>query len=85
MLTMQDIEVLAAANAGAFDTEIEPFMIGERTCDTDNEPLIMGVVNRSRDSTYRDSVAPTPADAVRRARILFLQGAHVIDLSLIHI
>jgi len=81
MLTMQDIQALAAANAGAFTTEIEPFTIGGRTLETDNEPLIMGVVNRSRDSTYRDSVAPTPADAVRRARILFHQGAHVIDIG----
>ena len=61
MLTMEDIGALAAANAHALDTEIEPFTIGERTFDTDAEPLIMGVVNRSRDSTYRDSVAPTPA------------------------
>ncbi|MEC8405728.1 MAG: dihydropteroate synthase, partial [Actinomycetota bacterium] len=81
MLTMQDIQALAAANAGAFTTAIEPFTIGGRTFETDNEPLIMGVVNRSWDSTYRDSVAPTPADAVRRARILFHQGAHVIDVG----
>ena len=39
----------------------------------------MGVVNRSRDSTYRDSIAPTPADAVQ-ARILFHQGARIIDI-----
>ena len=72
-------EALAAANAGAFTTEIEPFTIGRRTFETDNEPLIMGVVNRSRDSTYRDSVRT--ADAVRQARILFHQGAHVIDIG----
>ena len=81
MLTMEDVGALAAANAGAFNTEIEPFTIGGRTFDTDSEPLIMGVVNQSQDSTYRDSVAPTPADAVRRARILCHQGAHVIDIG----
>ena len=36
MLTMQDIEALAAANASAFTTEIEPLTIGGRTFETDN-------------------------------------------------
>ena len=41
----------------------------------------MGVVNLSRDSTYRESIAPTFDDAVRRSLILQAQGAHVVDIG----
>jgi dihydropteroate synthase len=41
----------------------------------------MGCINLSRDSTYRESVATSPADAVRMGRIQAAQGAALIDLG----
>ena len=55
--------------------------IGGVLRDLDAQPLIMGVVNLSRDSTYRDSVAVSPESAIRRARIMHAQGAGVVDLG----
>src|SRR5699024_2119763 len=52
-----------------------------RCFDTDREPVIMGTVNLSPDSTYRESIAPTPASAIRKGRIQAAQGAHLIDLG----
>ncbi|KAJ1684739.1 hypothetical protein LUZ63_020010 [Rhynchospora breviuscula] len=41
----------------------------------------MGVVNLSRDSTYRESVAPTTASAVRRGLVMAAQGADLVDVG----
>lgn len=81
MLSLDDLAALFDAHRDSFDASVEPFHIGARRFDTDGEPVLMGVVNLSRDSTYRESIAPTRADAVRRARILFEQGAHVVDIG----
>ena len=47
----------------------------------DGPVTLMGCVNLSRDSTYRESVATSPADAVRMGRIQAAQGAAIIDLG----
>ena len=47
----------------------------------DGPVSLMGCVNLSRDSTYRESVATSPADAVRIGRIQAAQGAAIIDLG----
>ncbi|HEX6888858.1 MAG TPA: dihydropteroate synthase [Candidatus Nanopelagicales bacterium] len=81
MLTLQALADLAAAHRGELDTPVAPLRIGDVVHDLDAEPLVMGVVNLSRDSTYRDSVAVSTASAVRRARILRAQGAGLIDVG----
>ncbi len=47
----------------------------------DGRPTVMGTVNLSRDSTYRDSVAPSTASAIRKGRVQAAQGAQVVDLG----
>ena len=47
----------------------------------DGPVTLMGCVNLSRDSTYRESVATGPDDAVRMGRIQAAQGAAIIDLG----
>lgn len=49
--------------------------------DLDAAPLVMGVVNLSRDSTYRDSIAVSTQSAIRRARIMHAQGAGLVDVG----
>ncbi len=81
MLTLRDLASLAEDNQEAWQESVAPFAIADREFDTDTDPVVMGVVNLSRDSTYRESIAPTRADAVRRARIMREQGAHVVDVG----
>jgi dihydropteroate synthase len=72
---------LAIDHPGALAHPVAPVRISGVVRDLDAQPLIMGVVNLSRDSTYRDSVAVSTESAIRRARIMFAQGAGVVDLG----
>ena len=45
------------------------------------EPCIMGVVNLSPGSWYRESVCLSTESAVERARVLHAQGAAIIDVG----
>ena len=81
MLTLQDLAQLAHEHRCDLDDPVAPFRIADRSFDTDRDPIVMGVVNLSRDSTYRESIAPTFDDAVRRGLIMRAQGAHVIDVG----
>ncbi len=81
MLALAGLAALAEEYRDELAHPIAPLRIGGVRRDLDAEPLIMGVVNLSRDSTYRDSVAVSPASAVRRARILHAQGAGLVDIG----
>lgn len=47
----------------------------------DAAPTVMGVVNLSRDSSYRESVAVSTEHAVRMGRVQALQGAGMVDIG----
>lgn len=81
MITLRHLAALAAEHADDLDHDVEPFTLGDRSFDTDVEPVIMGVVNLSADSWYHDSVAFTRESALQRARVLMAQGAHLIDVG----
>jgi dihydropteroate synthase len=57
-----------------FDIGGQPFAFNAR-------PAIMGVVNLSADSWYRESVCLSAETAVQRAHVLHSQGAHIIDVG----
>uniref|UniRef100_A0A7S0DQ39 4a-hydroxytetrahydrobiopterin dehydratase n=2 Tax=Amorphochlora amoebiformis TaxID=1561963 RepID=A0A7S0DQ39_9EUKA len=46
-----------------------------------NGQVIMGVVNLSPDSWYRESVAKSPEAAIRRGTVLSAQGAQIVDIG----
>ncbi|MCU0283561.1 MAG: dihydropteroate synthase [Candidatus Nanopelagicales bacterium] len=81
MLSLRALADLADAHTGELDKPVAPLRIAGTTHDLDAEPMLMGVVNLSRDSTYRDSVAVSTASAVRRARIQYAQGAGLVDIG----
>jgi len=81
MITLRDLARLADAHRDDLDHPVAPFTIAERSFDTDQEPVVMGVVNLSRDSTYRESIAVSTDAAVRMARVQAAQGAHLIDVG----
>lgn len=81
MITLAALADLANAHRAALEEPIANFVLAGRSFDTDHEPLVMGVVNLSRDSNYRESIAVGTASAVRKARVQHAQGAHVIDVG----
>lgn len=46
-----------------------------------SRPALMGTVNLSRDSTYRESIAISTEAAIRKSRVYFAQGADLIDIG----
>lgn len=81
MITLAGLARLAADHAEYLAHPIAPLRVGTKIFDTDREPVVMSVVNLSRDSAYRESVAVSTESAVRKARTHVAQGAHLVDLG----
>jgi dihydropteroate synthase len=81
VLSLSSLAALAAGHADELDHPVAPLHIGDRVYDTDSTPVIMGTVNLSRDSTYRESIAIDRESAIRKARVMAAQGAHFIDIG----
>jgi dihydropteroate synthase len=72
---------MAAAHPEDLGRAVAPLTVDGRVFDTDARPAVMGVVNLSRDSTYRESVAPSASAAVRKGRVMAAQGADIVDVG----
>lgn len=84
MITLRDLASLVAEypdDVGHLDRPAEPFRIGDDLLDTDADPILMGVVNLSADSWYRESVTTSREAAVRRGTVLAAQGARLVDVG----
>jgi dihydropteroate synthase len=81
VISLRVLADLAERYADDLDAKVRPLRIGDEVVDTDARPVLMGTVNLSRDSTYRESVATSTASAVRKARVQVAQGADVVDLG----
>ncbi len=84
MITLADLAALQNVYGDAWASSVKPVVLtgprGEVSIG-DGAVSLMGCVNLSRDSTYRESVATGPDDAVRMGRIQAAQGAAIIDLG----
>jgi dihydropteroate synthase len=60
---------------------VAEFELGGRPFAFNSQPAIMGVVNLSADSWYRESVFLTTDAAVARAKVLAAQGAALVDVG----
>lgn len=84
MITLADLAALQNAHGDSWASPVAPVVLdGPRGSVVvgDGPVTLMGCVNLSRDSTYRESVATSPADAIRMGRIQAAQGAAIIDLG----
>ncbi len=81
MISLRELVRLAADHPEDLAHPVAPFRVGDRVLDTDVRPAVMGVVNLSQDSWYRESVAPSAAAAVRRGIVLAAQGADIVDVG----
>ena len=81
MLSLEQLAGLLEKNRAAAAVRVKEFSIGGKPFPFNSEPAIMGVVNLSADSWYRESVCLTPETAVQRGKILAAQGAQIIDVG----
>ncbi|WP_310964951.1 dihydropteroate synthase [Nocardioides terrisoli] len=81
MISLRALARLAQEHGPDLDLPVAPFRVGDRLVDTDAEPVLMGTVNLSPDSTYRESVALSTESAIRKARVQIAQGAHLVDIG----
>jgi dihydropteroate synthase len=80
MISLSGLAALYSVYADDLAHPVEPVMVGEVTIGG-RDAVIMGTVNLSRDSTYRESIAVSTEAAVRKARTQIAQGARVVDLG----
>jgi len=81
MLRLEDLASLLEEHRNAASAKVAEFSIGGRPFHFNSQRAVMGVVNLSADSWYRESVCLSADSAIQRARILTAQGADIIDLG----
>ena len=65
MLTLEELAGLHARHAKAANARVAEFSLGNRQFDFNTRPFVMGVINLSPDSWYRESVCLS-AEAAHR-------------------
>ena len=80
MLHLQELAALAAEPPNTAPP-VKDFDLGDTAFEWASAPSIMGVVNLSPDSWYRESVCLSATAAIERGYILFAQGASIIDIG----
>ncbi|HSU52557.1 MAG TPA: dihydropteroate synthase [Candidatus Dormibacteraeota bacterium] len=81
MLNLESLAQLFNENQAAAKVRVQEFSLGGRQFVFNSRPGIMGVINLSPDSWYRESVCLTTDAAIRRGRVLYEQGADIIDIG----
>jgi dihydropteroate synthase len=81
MLTLEQLAGLLEKNRAAASARVKEFSVGGKAFQFNSRPAIMGVVNLSSDSWYRESVCLTADSAVRRGLLLKAQGAEIVDVG----
>src|SRR5262245_6856397 len=81
MLTLEYLAQLQGKHRPATQARVKEFSIAGKMLAFNSQPALMGVINLSPDSWYRESVCLTTRAALRRAHVLRAQGADLIDVG----
>jgi len=81
VLNLEQLFELLETNRAASSSCVKEFSIGGKPFAFNSRPAIMGVINLSADSWYRESVCLAPEAAVRRGKTLSAQGADIVDVG----
>ena len=81
MLGLEQLSELVEKHRAAAKAQVREFSIGGRHFAFNSAPAVMGVINLSADSWYRESVCLTAESAVRRGRVMREQGADIVDVG----
>src|SRR5262249_54631792 len=77
----EQLSELIEKNRAAGSARVKEFSIGGRDFPFNSQPAIMGVVNLSPESWYRESVCLTADAAIQRGKTLREQGADLVDVG----
>ena len=80
MISLEDVAALWDAFSADLTLPVAAVRIGDVEIG-DAAPVLMGTVNLSRGSTYRESVAVSQESAIRKVRVLVAQGAQIVDIG----
>ena len=81
VLSIENLSKIADSHSADLDIPVAAFDIGGTPFDFNSNPELMGVINLSADSWYRESVCLTKENAMERGFTLREQGAAVVDLG----
>ena len=81
MLTLETLADLFEQHRADAKAQVKEFTLGDRRFAFNSRPAIMGVINLSPDSWYRESVCLNTDQAIRRGHVLAAQGAEIVDLG----
>jgi len=81
MLTLEHLAELLEKHRPAARARVKEFSLAGKAFAFNSRPALMGVINLSPDSWYRESVCLTAESAVRRGRVLAAQGADLVDVG----
>ena len=81
MMMLEQLAELVEKHRDALGARVQEFSLGGRAFAFNTAPAIMGVVNLSADSWYRESVCLSAEAAIQRGLVLAAQGAAIIDVG----
>ncbi len=81
MLTLEQLAGVYQKDPKAYLAPVAEFKIGDRFFEFNKRPAVMGVINLSADSWYRESVCLSTESALRRGKVLTDQGADLVDVG----
>jgi len=81
MLSLEQLAELLAQNRDAAQARVAEFSLDGVQFDFNSRPSIMGVINLSAQSWYRESVCLSAESAIQRATVLHAQGAQIVDIG----
>lgn len=81
MLTLENLFSIAQQYPTELAAPVRSFAVGSHFFDSTQEPSLMGVINLSSDSWYRESVVLNTEAAIRRGKTLLAQGATILDIG----
>ena len=81
MLTLKALADLATTHRELLSLPVREFDLAGRRFAFNSRRYLMGVINLSPDSWYRESVCLNAKAAIRRGRVLAAQGADLVDLG----
>ena len=81
MLKLEDLYQIYDQYRDDLKIKVADFYLGDKHFDFNTKSAILGVVNLSRDSWYRESVCLSSEQAIRRGIVLNAQGADIVDIG----
>jgi dihydropteroate synthase len=81
MLSLEYLSTLYQTYQDTMNLKVEEFSIGNQSFAFNTHPSIMGIINLSHDSWYRESVCLNVDMAENLGKVLKAQGADIIDVG----